>query len=561
MRSVHLSAISTGLLLVSSPILGQEPAQLRFTWPNDEPACADFGDAIDTTGDIDGDGISDAIVGSALGCVRVLSGATGVELHRFVDETPFSDYGSAVAGAGDVDGDGVPDLLIGANQMAHNGEDSGTAWVHSGADGSVIYELYGDQVDDHFGKSVAALGDIDKDGYEDFAIAAVPPIYPIEPTNYVRVFSGADGSEIFTLLGSQQEGDRFGYSIDSAGDVDGDGWPDILVGVPMDSANPGDLFWSGSVQVFSGKTGKRLYRRYGDQTYAFHGYVVANAGDVDADGTPDFMAGGWGDDTNGENTGMVRVYSGADGSTLYTFHGEPNTKSIGTVVGGVGDLDGDGFDDLAIGMPHAFHGGEQVGLLRLESGADGSRLADWQGQVPGGEFAAAVTSAGDLDGDGLGELLIASAGESEAGAPSGAARLYSWAARALWSPTHLISLSEGGSQTLEIGAGAALAGATYLLLGSTSGNDPGLEIGGLHLPLNAPDAYFDRSRRYPNQPPLSGSMGTLDAEGRATATFTLPGGSKPALAGTTAWHAYLVFDPETREILFASDAVPVTWVP
>ena len=123
MMPFRVLALAFMIFVLAVPATAQSPSRLHFTWPNDEPLCGGFGSALDTTGDIDGDGVTDVIVGSDIGCVRVLSGATGMELHRFLDTTPFSGYGSAVAGAGDVDGDGELDLLIVAPEMVDSAED------------------------------------------------------------------------------------------------------------------------------------------------------------------------------------------------------------------------------------------------------------------------------------------------------------------------------------------------------------------------------------------------------------------------------------------------------
>lgn len=109
------------------------------------------------------------------------------------------------------------------------------------------------------------------------------------------------------------------------------------------------------------------------------------------------------------------------------------------------------------------------------------------------------------------------------------------------SPSNL-ALGSGGVQTLSIDAGPSFASAPYLLLGSTSGSAPGLPVGAVLLPLNH-DAYFDITLQSPNTPPLGASFGTLDAAGAATATFTVPNGSNPSLAGVVFHHAALLLDP------------------
>ena len=124
-----------------------------------------------------------------------------------------------------------------------------------------------------------------------------------------------------------------------------------------------------------------------------------------------------------------------------------------------------------------------------------------------------------------------------------------------------LSLSSGGTQNLALEAGSAFAGLPYLLLGSVSGTDPGFPVDGLTLPLNV-DAYTLLVLNNPNTPPLGASFGTLDALGSAAATFTLPAGTSPALAGTVVHHAYAVLQlVPGLQVVFVSDAEPVVLAP
>ena len=122
----------------------------------------------------------------------------------------------------------------------------------------------------------------------------------------------------------------------------------------------------------------------------------------------------------------------------------------------------------------------------------------------------------------------------------------------------LISLSTGGTQSYALNAGSAFAGMPYLLLGSMSGTDPGIPLDGLLLPLNA-DAYLLQVLIHPNTPPLSGSFGNLDAEGKATASFTLPPGLPLSLLGAQFDHAYLVIEltPTLLQVVLVSNSISV----
>lgn len=124
-----------------------------------------------------------------------------------------------------------------------------------------------------------------------------------------------------------------------------------------------------------------------------------------------------------------------------------------------------------------------------------------------------------------------------------------------------LSLAAGGTQQHFLDASPAQAGKPYLLLGSASGTAPGIIVDGLLLPLN-PDAYFLFTLQAPGSPPLSGSLGTLDAAGRATAAVVVPAGTSAALAGIDLVHAFVVLDVQgSGQVALASEAVGLELLP
>lgn len=165
----------------------------------------------------------------------------------------------------------------------------------------------------------------------------------------------------------------------------------------------------------------------------------------------------------------------------------------------------------------------------------------------------------DMSGD---VAVVAARGDDDQGSNSGSAYVFDAQplSPAAGAPT-TISLAAGGSQGLRLDAGYLHADELYLLLGSTSGTSPGFPIGaGLTLPLN-PDFYFFLTLNNPNQPPVLNSFANLTAAGSSTATFTLPPGTDPNLAGATVFHAFGAIDPVTLQATFASNAVAVGLVP
>lgn len=122
-----------------------------------------------------------------------------------------------------------------------------------------------------------------------------------------------------------------------------------------------------------------------------------------------------------------------------------------------------------------------------------------------------------------------------------------------------ISVSSGGVQSLSLDAGVSHASENYWLAGSLTGTTPGLTVGSVTIPL-VPDAWFEWCLLYPNVGPLGNTMGSLDANGQATATITLPAGLDPGLSGLTVWHAFAAWTPGQLPS-FASPAVSLTLVP
>ena len=151
-----------------------------------------------------------------------------------------------------------------------------------------------------------------------------------------RVFSGVDGSVLYNFEGDSAR-DGFGGSVSGAGDVNGDGFADLIVGAPFDDNN-GSI--SGSARVFSGVDGSVLYDFDGDSAGDLFGGSVSSAGDVNGDGFDDLIVGANCDDNNGTRSGSARVFSGVDGSVLYNFNGDSADDGLGGSVSGAGDVNG-----------------------------------------------------------------------------------------------------------------------------------------------------------------------------------------------------------------------------
>lgn len=292
------------------------------------PGPPSLGWAVSNAGDIDGDGISDVVAGGpnlaggGAGAARVLSGADGSVLLELPAQSETTHFGYAVSWMDDLNGDGRPELLVGAPLGG-----SGRVYVMSGADGSVLRSHSGNR-NVAFGSGVARLADIDGDGFSDFVIGA-----PLDGPGRAYVHSGASGARLFVL--QAQSSGRFGdFFVADAGDVDADGITDIYVGAYAESGN------NGAAYVYSGADGSRLYRLAGG---AVEGLGPGRAaGDVDGDGHADLIVGGYTWSGSGVNNGgRITLYSGADGSVMARLNGTRPGGQFGFDTVGLGDVNGD----------------------------------------------------------------------------------------------------------------------------------------------------------------------------------------------------------------------------
>jgi hypothetical protein len=345
------------------------------------------------------------------GAASLLAGATGATLHN-VCGTSSSLFGYEVAGDLDIDLDGIADFIVTAKLDNRGASSAGAYTIYSGDDGSVLREELGTLAGQVLGSAVATLEDLDSDGARDYAVGSTKT-----GAGFVTVYSGVDGSVILTLQPSF--GNRaFGTAIADAGDVDGDGLTDVVVG---DYRGDGSSFvFAGLAWVFSGADGSVIWSLEGEQDDAQFGYEVDGVGDVDLDGYDDFMVGSPRlVDSLGDPAGKTYVYSGGTGTLLFSH---PGDCEGGWDVSTAGDVNADGYPDFLIADPSGLFGCSDD-RINLVSGRNGLLLYHWEYGTAAG--AIAIEGGTDLDGDGRLEMVAGLESNDEAAMDAGAVFAYS----------------------------------------------------------------------------------------------------------------------------------------
>ncbi len=327
--------------------------------------------------DADGDGVSDASDVCLAGDDAADADADTVA--DACDRCP----GDPDPSQQDADGDGLGDACDRPALVA-------SAWSATGATGEL------------FTWSVASAGDVDGDGFEDLLVGApfAGPGFSAdgEASLYAGSPNGPSAAPAWSVV-STEPGATLGWSLAGAGDVDGDGFDDVIVGMPHYNhmARGGAALFSGSA---AGLSAAPSWIARGGADLGGFGGAVASAGDVNGDGYADVVVGSL-------NDGLVRVYHGSSaGLAPSPDWRDSGAQGFGAAVASAGDVDGDGFDDLLVGAPGPY--GQPTSAVHLYAGSAAGLSADPVWTVVGGRYFGASVASGDLNGDGHGDLVVGS---------------------------------------------------------------------------------------------------------------------------------------------------------
>ena len=434
-----------------------------------------LGTSVTPAGDFNADGYDDLLVsapfndeaGSTAGKTYLVLGTDGGFITSlsdadatFLGESPYDESGTSLASAGDVNGDGFGDVLLGAVNSDRGGNNAGAAYLVHGSVGgwspgmdlgtvATVYE--GEHTQDHAGSSVAGAGDVDGDGFDDFLVGADGSDDNGPSTGEAYLVLGGVTLTLMVDLetvGASWVGelnwDMAGSQVAGAGDVDGDGYDDMLV-----SATGSDAGGNYSGQVYlilgraSGWTSDTLLATadasfVGEASNDYAGEAVAGVGDVDGDGLDDFVVGAWGSDVGGTDAGQTYLVLGrTTGWTFGTDLGAADASFVGEVAGdgsggavaSAGDVNDDGLGDLLVGAPGSDAAGTDAGQIYVVLGQLGGgwglgaslsgSSASFLGETADDLAGSAVAGVGDFDGDGYDDILMGAPDSNAAGSDAG----------------------------------------------------------------------------------------------------------------------------------------------
>jgi len=436
-----------------------------------------FGHSVSYAGDVNGDGYADIIVGAPgfdygsninVGAVYIYFGGPSMDTIydvRLAGENAGDVFGASVSYAGDVNGDGYADIIVGAYGYDDgSNSDAGAAYIYYGGpsmDATYDVKLVGENAYDHFGISVSYAGDVNEDGFDDVIVGA----YGFDNGSNTNAgaayiyFGGPSMDSLYDvrLVGGNIE-DYFGGSVSYAGDINGDGFDDVIVGAY--GFDNGSNTNAGAAYIyFGGPSMDAVYdlRLVGENAFDLFGYSVSYAGDVNGDGYADVIVGAYGyNDYSNIDAGAAYIYHGGlFMDTVYDIRlvGENISDHFGSSVSYAGDVNGDGFGDVIVGAEGYDNGSiSDAGAAYIYYGSsfmDAAYDARLVGENPDDKFGTSVSYAGDVNGDGYADIIVGAESYGDgSNSAAGAAYIYDFYLYRLVSPN--------GGETWHVGADAVV---------------------------------------------------------------------------------------------------------
>ena len=399
---------------------------------------AQFGVSSDFAGDVNGDGYDDVIIGANFytneqdreGRVYVYFGSpTGLSLNpdwtAEIDQAR-SEFGISVAGAGDVNNDGYDDVIVGASFYDNGQSNEGGAFMYfgspSGPSTTADWVAESNQVFAFFGVSVGTAGDVNGDGFDDVIVGA--HLYDKgevdEGAAFLYLGSASGPSLTHDWVGeSNQVEAEYGIHVGPAGDVNSDGYDDVIVGAYLED---GLLLDAGRVYVYHGSaTGLETTAAWtasSNQGDGRMGYSAAPAGDVNGDGYGDVIVGSYRFDSGNTNEGRAYAYHGSATGLLTTptwvVESNQDWAYFGYRVDGAGDVNDDGFDDVVVSSVWFDNDFEDEGAVFLYPGTEDGLAAvpifSLFGSQANSDLGSGLAGGGDVHGDGYDDILVGASG-------------------------------------------------------------------------------------------------------------------------------------------------------
>ena len=417
-----------------------------------------------SAGDVNGDGYADLVVGAPQydhgeteeGVVFLyLGGPEGPAdspICTMESDQAYAWFGYAVSAAGDVNGDGYADLVVGAPRYDITGTvaltDTGQIFLYYGAPTGLVTSTLGlahtDQAQARFGASVASAGDVNGDGYADVIVAANG--YDAAERNEGAAFvyhgglAGMETSPAWVAHPTGQAYANFGDSASTAGDVNGDGYSDVVIGAPWyDTSQDEEDRDKGAAYVYHGGpvglNNAPAWLVTGNRREAKFGVAVSTAGDVNGDGYSDLIVGAYKYTEDYEHPwreGAAFAYHGSSeglsSDASWSARGGQESAKYALSLSSAGDMNGDGYTDVVVGAPNYDGDHLREGAIFVYQGAEDG-LTDahaWSaaGDQEGAGIGFSTSAAGDVNGDGYGDLIVGAPAYNSGEMDEGAAFVY-----------------------------------------------------------------------------------------------------------------------------------------